>query len=88
MAPSLTIPFEAGNPQNGRTLQRDVQQIVAQKGAFRHVTEKTLLLSSARTNDSSDDDQSDHSAESDLETIQATRERLFMTSNEISRLLQ
>lgn len=87
---SLIIPFEAGNSRKTRTLQGDVQQIVKQKGAFRHVHEESLLADSARPVDPSDGDgdQSDHSTDTEPETVQDTQKRLFMTRSELSRLYQ
>lgn len=87
---SLIIPFEAGSSRKARSLQDDVQQIVKQKGAFRHVNEETLLAESAKPKDpdDGDGDRSDHSTDTEPETVQETQKKLFVTRNELTRLYQ
>lgn len=90
MAPgaSLIIPYETGKSRKPRTLQDDVQQIVKQKGAFRHVSEANLLAGSTKPVSSTEDDQSDHTSDTEPETIQETQKRLFVTRNEVTKLYQ
>lgn len=87
---SLIIPFEAGSSRKTRNLGDDVQQIVKQKGAFRHVSEATLLADSAKPNDPNDgnDDRSERATDTESETVQDTQKRLFVTRNELTRLYQ
>lgn len=85
---SLIIPYESGGSRKFRPLQDDVQQIVKQKGAFRHVSEAKFHLASSKSGDSSDDDQADHTTDTDLETTQETQKRLFATRNELTKLYQ
>lgn len=84
---SLIIPYENGASRRPRALLDDVQQIVKQKGAFRHVTETKLNLQSAGIVDN-DDDESDNISDTEPETTQETQKRLFATRNELTRLYQ
>lgn len=85
---SLIIPYDAGGSRKSRTLLEDVQQIVKQKGAFRHVSEAKLHLGSVKPTNSGDDDQSEHTSDTELETMQETTKRLFMTRNDLTTLYQ
>lgn len=84
---SLIIPYGSGGTRRTRSLEEDVQQIVKQKGAFRHVNEARLHLGSTISGDHSDNE-IDHSTDTELETTQDTQKRLFVTRNELIRTYQ
>lgn len=86
MAPSvsLVVPYEPAAGRRPRDLQAEVRQIVHQKGAFRKVTEQSLLDEIRRPEAPSvedtdvKDDQDDES-----ETAEAANERLWQRRMEM-----
>jgi hypothetical protein len=81
---SLVIPPEpSSTPQS---LQTQIQQIISQKGPFRHVTEASLLLEShtkAQTTDSAQPNLEDSSQATEDETPQKRTEALWARRNQM-----
>lgn len=80
MAPSvsLSIPHELNASRKKEDLQSQVQQLVLQKGAFRNVTETSLVADIQRPGVEADgnEDEAEQDEESAADTVQATREKL------------
>lgn len=86
---SLLIPPEPSS--NSQNLQSQIQQIIAQKGHFRHVTQRSLLAEiqgKAPTSDTSQASQDDDPRAEEDETPQKRQERLWKRRDEMLERLK
>lgn len=88
---SLLVPPELSSKQ--QNLQAQIQQIVSQKGHFRHVTEQSLrveILGKKPANNplTADAPASEQADEADDETLQKRQERLWKRRDEMLERLR
>lgn len=92
----LALYFEPEIPSQSikSNLQSQVQQIIAQRGAFRNITEDSLRKEIAQpkvpdTKDGDDDVmESDGEEESDEETVQTRQQKLWKSRDEMLQKLR